>query len=443
MSLPPPAGWIAPAAAFTVVALIVSFPLHGSATSRYFLLAALIGLAVAAGGYGVRQRIPAAAVALGLAAWSLATCLWSPDARESFSDWRPDLLVPVLAYLAGSALVAAGAFDPDRALRVAVPLSSMALGGLSLYAVEAVRGMLPAVPLVPKHGLLVTMPWAYLGVGYAAALATLLLPFGLWYAVHERRIGWRLLQGAGVVGLVVTFAVARNRASLLTLPVLTIALVWVFLRIRSRDRPMSPSVRRGRLRAGAALLAFAVVFSAFAVHVTRIKVQTTRGLSPDDSAAEVIARDPRLPIWRLYASHLPSVWFAGAGFGRDTPAAAFGLIGRREIKAIDDFADSHAHNYLFDVLLQTGIVGLGLTVTVLAVWLRQGWRLARSASLPVAGLGAAGIGMVIAMLLKNTTDDYMVHAPATAFWLLAALSITPRRVASEHDPAAAEAIPDA
>ncbi len=425
MRSPAPAGWIAPAAAVIASALIVLFPLHDTATPRYFLLAALIGLAAAAGGRAAWSAIPARWLVVALLAWSLATSLWSPDPRHSFGEWRPDLMAPVLAYLAGAALVATGGLDPDRTLRVAVPLSSLALGALSLYAFEAVRGVLPAVPLYPKHGLVLTMPRAYLGVGYAAALATLLLPFALWFAVHERRPLRRLVHVLGVLGLVLTFVAARNRASLLMLPLLMLAMAWVFLRIAGPRRSGSDDRGRGRLRAGIVALVLVMAFAAFATHVTRIKVETTRGLSPGDSAAVVLARDPRLPIWRLYASHLPSVWLAGAGFGRGTPAAAFGLIGRRDIKAIDDFADSHAHNWLFDVLLQTGIVGLVLTVAVLGGFVRRGWRIAGSGRVPVAGLGAAGIGMVIAMLLKNTTDDYMVHAPATAFWLLAALSVTP------------------
>jgi len=69
-----------------------------------------------------------------------------------------------------------------------------------------------------------------------------------------------------------------------------------------------------------------------------------------------------------------------------------------------------------------GILGLAIYLALLAALLREYWRLGGAAAPPaVRLLGAAGFALLMAMLAKNSTDDFMDQAAAIAFWGYAGL----------------------
>src|SRR5690606_814242 len=81
----------------------------------------------------------------------------------------------------------------------------------------------------------------------------------------------------------------------------------------------------------------------------------------------------------------------------------------------DRFTGHHAHNLFLNTVLQTGLIGLALLLGLLGALT---WRFLRQRHLhPVAAW--AGVALVAAMLLKNTTDDFMRDAVAMYFWALA------------------------
>jgi hypothetical protein len=74
----------------------------------------------------------------------------------------------------------------------------------------------------------------------------------------------------------------------------------------------------------------------------------------------------------------------------------------------------HAHGVLFDIFLQAGLIGLAVFMALLAALVNAAWRTRNnSAALPV---GAAFAALVVAMLMKNASDDHMHHAVVIAFW---------------------------
>jgi O-antigen ligase len=79
---------------------------------------------------------------------------------------------------------------------------------------------------------------------------------------------------------------------------------------------------------------------------------------------------------------------------------------------------THAHNLFLDVVLQVGVVGLAVFCWLLAALAREAWR---ARDLGQWRAGAALAALVVALVAKNLTDDFMDHAVVIAFWGYAGL----------------------
>jgi O-antigen ligase len=78
---------------------------------------------------------------------------------------------------------------------------------------------------------------------------------------------------------------------------------------------------------------------------------------------------------------------------------------------------THAHNLFLNTWLETGIVGVVLEAALLLALIARFYRLRRA----LPWLSAAGIALVVGMVVKNSTDDFMWQNTALAFWCFAGL----------------------
>jgi O-antigen ligase len=100
------------------------------------------------------------------------------------------------------------------------------------------------------------------------------------------------------------------------------------------------------------------------------------------------------------------------------------------LRRIDTQAATHGHNLLLDLLLEVGIVGLALWLWLHYEIMRLAWQRARHGGEREKAWAAATVTLVIALLVKNSTNDLAVHGNALLFWALAgaALGLTWRRL---------------
>src|SRR5205807_2012824 len=134
-------------------------------------------------------------------------------------------------------------------------------------------------------------------------------------------------------------------------------------------------------------------------------------------AVPELGSDVRVQGWREWTGIVLQQPFLGHGFGR----AQVHLEGERgitqSIKQRDSFIASHAHNLFLDIAVQLGVLGLAVYLALLGALLREYWRLGGSgAQGRLRLLGATAFSLLVAMIAKNSTDDFMDQAVAIAFW---------------------------
>jgi len=135
---------------------------------------------------------------------------------------------------------------------------------------------------------------------------------------------------------------------------------------------------------------------------------------PDTTVAQSIEHDPRIVLWNRTAARIAERPWTGYGFGK----AILETELRGELK---DPLLAHAHNVFVSQWLQTGAVGFGLFVALLAAiaWRYVGFYRAESDTL--AFLGVLGLTLMVGFLVKNLTDDFLTRSNAKEFWALNAI----------------------
>ena len=126
---------------------------------------------------------------------------------------------------------------------------------------------------------------------------------------------------------------------------------------------------------------------------------------------QALLGDARLPAWLVAWDDLRAHPWVGGGFGREVfdklhPGQHGGLP-----------LLSHAHNTFLNIGVQMGIPGIVAFASLLAATARKFWP-SRSMDSPHFIYSAAGVAMVLGMVVKNLTDDFFVNDNALLFWLL-------------------------
>jgi O-antigen ligase len=155
---------------------------------------------------------------------------------------------------------------------------------------------------------------------------------------------------------------------------------------------------------------------------------------PNTSVEATLMADPRIRLWQHMFDKIGDRPWLGYGFGR--------LIQAKELtRELDDSYLTHAHNIFASQWLQTGVVGLGLFVAVLAAFGTTCVRYVRSRDDRLACVGVVGLSLLAGFVVKNLTDDFMFRSNAKEFWSLLAILTGYGARLTMHAPVPAARLP--
>jgi len=241
----------------------------------------------------------------------------------------------------------------------------------------------------------------------------LLASVGLFYEVVRCRrpgeLSWKNLA-FWILLLITLFAilVSFSRGALVALVVVVIVAQVI---TAACGRPMARLWGWG----AAATAVLLVALSLHGWHRLLERITALAIATPDGSSAAA-----RWELWKADARAAADFWLLGSGAG--THAAVY----PRYLQEQFDVRFTHAENSYLQVVLETGLAGLGLLIC--GVWMILGWcvRLVRSASNPVTvGLAACVCGGVAAGLVHNLVD-FPWYVPACMAGYLIILAVVCR-----------------
>ncbi|MFC0400931.1 O-antigen ligase family protein [Paraburkholderia rhizosphaerae] len=370
-------------------------------------------------------------VPLGLwAGWALLSAFWSVDPHVTLHAWLDEIAYPLLCYYAFWLLGREAVHQ--RRMQAA---SWLACGALAVVSVIDFHLLDPSAP---KPGLL----HFYARVGHTSTVA--LMAISVFAAMAAIR-ATRTLGIVGIVFCVVIGAATLNRFFWAALAVVAVILLWP-----------RPGTRQERRRGYVVLATLLVAVACATVFSNRVRLMTFvpnsaaasantmlakgEGQSATDSTARsaeanlatgsapstglferlrhltrfdvMTSTDARPKIWAFYIGQVHYHPWLGVGFGKPLPSIAYGKRIPASLLKLDENAETHAHNLLLNTLLQTGVIGLALQ---LALFASIAWRfLAQPATRPF--VCRAGLALLLGMLAKNMTDDFMWQSTALMFW---------------------------
>jgi len=334
------------------------------------------------------------AVQLALLCWlgfTLASVLWSVAPVRTIEAWLDEAFYPAIVFCA---LYAAAIYSKAQfRLQVSVVVGLAALGTLSAFGHHAIL-----VDTI-RPGLL----YYYPGVGQASSYAVFALPV---LAIVLRAGRWRWMGAIGLLACVVIGSTSLNRMFWPT-AVFTL-LCAIGFQYRSRMQKML---------FGALALTLAIVAIGF-VYEMRNALLDSREADVSlsvQSVQEMLTSDPRREIWRAFSHAVLDAPWLGMGFGKKVPHEYYKTQYSGNPILAGEKGWQHAHNLFLNIALQVGVVGV---VILLWLLLALTWSFAvRRHNAPVAAW--AGLALLLALVLKNMTDDFMRDAMAMYFWALA------------------------
>ena len=319
------------------------------------------------------KDLPARWLLLGLLAWCASSIAWSTVPSVSFSKWKTDLLIPLVAYAAAFGYVRrTGAIT---ALIGGAATSVLLLGLLSMTAFlsdDSLHALRTVVDLEDFANVSHPLPWWYPGVGDASMAATFVAgTLGVMGSLRRSVRAWWL--AVTWMAVVVVVFVANNRSAQVALFVAVAFGVWCARRrstaTHAEPRPVS---RRGIAIALAAAVVTCVAFGGVMESSARERLRALGVPAAGGSAFLTLTmRDTRPMIWAYYANLAARSPLVGVGFGRTVPGIHYGTENDRGLAVVESNAYIHAHNIVLNWWLQTGIVGVLLLVSSLVLIVRD------------------------------------------------------------------------
>jgi len=336
-------------------------------------------------------------------AFAAASIGWSALPDASFQSFRRDQFYPFVVYLVSFQVV-----QSSRG-RLAVALGTAA-GTLLCLATMFAAALLGADPEAaePGPGILGSLAWKA-GERPDSSTYVAYVAVPLFLILLTSRHAWR--RWAAAAWLLVFAAIgflSENRTLVAALFVSFVGFLFVL------------GVLRGRLRWQSVILVVGIGLAVSAVCLEIISRTRLSVPSPSDRSAaiEMIMADTRPAIWSAYlelARKRP--WF-GVGLGRNVPSRIYHLEDNAELRRIDPQAATHAHNVLLDLVLQVGVIGLAIWIGLHLEVMRLAVQRARGGGDREKAWAAAAVALVLAMLVKNSTNDLVVYGNALLFWAL-------------------------
>ena len=322
------------------------------------------------------KAIPAAIGAWAL--WSAASVAWSVDPTFSLQEAKGDIawgLVTMAIFY-----VAATSRDGFRVLSAAL------LAGLAFWTALAVGLALSASgwDLRPFHrgeGAFAT----YL-VTVAPFLALLLWPPPVGHETGTRSLAMLIALSALVL---LVARMSDNR-------ILWMAFAASLLIIAGCTR-----ARAAAMLKAAVIAALVAIFAGLFVDASQQRAEQFP--LPEKSVSESLAADPRLAIWKHARERIRERPWHGYGYGLH-------ILGREIGADTGDARIRHPHNVFVSQWLQTGAIGTALFAIMLGSVAWRFVRFVRSGDSDVARIGAIGLAVVAAFVIRNLTDDFFIRA---------------------------------
>jgi O-antigen ligase len=375
---------VSQAAAFLPFGLFLYIlPFPGTVALRLLCLAAAFMLAM----YFWRNQAPPAFPAKwAISCWigvALISIFFAVDSAYSLGELKNEV---------GYALMAAVAFfvycnDESRlrwgCLSVLASLVTLATWALSRYAMHGHWND------AAGHG----------GIGMYTTYMLMFAPIlaVAWHVFPKWKWGIVLLGALAVTSA----AYARQRAFWPVLGVEVLLFWWLVTR-----RAEAPVIEKSTKR----LAGIGVVLAVVALTVAML-VATQENRVTLHGGGVALENDGRLKLWPNVVSTVIEHPLIGAGFGRNAMK-----LGYPELLSSDDPNFWHAHNVFLNYGLAMGFPGILTLIFLFSSLLAGYWRLARSEDDLNRVIGAAGSMLVVAVVLRNFTNDFFQRDVALFFW---------------------------
>jgi O-antigen ligase len=386
-----------------VATLLAILPLAHVTGLRNTLFGFIAGLAVVHYRTGLWKANPMVRPWMLWLAFAGASIAWSTLPRISFQSFRTDLLYPFVLFVVSFLMV--------RSSGGRAALAAGAFAG-TLMSLATVAGVLISSPEpkadAPGPGILGWLAWkAGDTVDLSTFVAFVAVPLFL-ILLTSRRTSFRIAAGIWLLIFAGLGIVSESRAVVVSLFTSLACFVIVLGLLRGNLR----------WRSVALLLGVGLVVSAASVEViSRLRLH---GLQPIDRSAaiEMLATDSRPAIWAAYLELAKKHPWFGIGYGRSVPSKTYRLDGNSDIQQIDVHAATHAHNVLLGLVLEVGVFGLAIWLWLHIMLLKFAVQQGRRRGDFEKAWAAAAVALVLAMLVKNFTNDLMVFGNALLFWSL-------------------------
>ena len=367
--------------ALAILLTVLLVALHvAHATALRNVLASFVALWVLVRVLSDGARSPLAWPVSAWLAWGAMSSLWSLDWEASVKSTIYDMVMPIGAFYGTYLVSRTGA--AFRLLLFGVVAGMSILAVLVLLAVF--NGQFEFLLAHEPAGLL----YLYPGPGATSTLGIFALPHVLLLCWSERRENLRL-----AIALLACIAIAglgsQNRmfwpAAVITIAVFYLC-QWSRLSL----------LQRKRLR----LAGYASVVAAVGI-VAGLSEARTQGF------------EARLQGWAEWTAVAAEKPWIGYGLGK----RVLGEVGPERLteamRRTDEAFTGHAHNLLLNTTLQVGVVGLAWFLFLIGSLGKYGYARKEGRALPES---AALLALLVAMLVKNASDDFMDHAVIVAFW---------------------------
>lgn len=365
---------------FPFLAFVFILPFPGTVAFRLLCLVLCVFLAVAEWKQKAPPAMPARWAFLFWAAVALASLAYAIDAGYSLGEIKNEIGYSLLAFLSFFAFTRDNA--RLRLILVSMAASSLVVAVWSLF----LRFRAGYWDEAAGHG----------GSGAFGSLSVVAMPVlcGLWFLWPRARAVWMS------IGLVTVLAAyfSYQRAIWPIFAVEALTAAWLL----SRRYRLAPS-RRLRLKAALA----GVILLAGAGWLAQGAKIATYG------TAASLERDPRLLFWPAIAERILSNPLHGAGFGREAMK-----LGHPDLLSPSSPHFWHAHNVFLNYGLEMGLPGL-IALSLLFIFLARCFsRMHADRDDLVSIMGLVGLLLIIAVVLRNVTNDFFVRDAALLFWAL-------------------------
>lgn len=401
------------------VAWMLVLPLGHLTGLRNTLAVVTLILTLAITGLPPWRELPARRALLLFIAWATLSSLWSADPGLTWSKLRTDLFIPVWAY--GAAFTWARSSRNRKSILGGLAAGMILLALISMIALLPLSGFDRFIPEARFASLERPIPIWYPGVGDASSYAILCIgPFLSWVACKSR---WRAKTSLLIaIATLTAIAVSMNRNALVVLPfaVATFFIVRAWIQASSRELQPGVSKPRNSLKATIAVLVVCALLIAPLLMETVSRERLASSGQPvppwGNATLTMVSHDPRPRMWQEYLHLGMSHPWVGVGFGRTVPGVAYHTREDPILTQADPNAFSHAHNIFINLWLQLGLVGVILYLAVFIGVVSWGTRHARTTRF--AALAFAGVvTLLLAALLRDLTDDFLIFAMGTVFWV--------------------------